>query len=290
MIQKILSRPIKIKKLEINIWCILLFGIGLYFHFLDVLLIAYSITAIHECAHIFVAKMCGTEIDGVEILPFGITMRVAQNYIKDTTSEIKIALAGPVSNLLIVYFTYGFYDGMYREYIITASLVMGIFNFLPALPLDGGRVLRVLLVKKLGHIRAANVALNISYGLGFLICGAGLYALYVTKFNFSFLLIGGFLIANITEERRNANMIIMRDILYSRKKLSQKGVTQGEMLVTEESEKAKNILKMLSYDRYYIINIVDNRMRIIKSITETELIELMAIYGMNICMKKFVEF
>ena len=235
------------------------------------------------------AKMCGTEIDGVEILPFGITMRVAQNCIKDTTSEIKIALAGPVSNFLIAYFVYGFYDGLYKEYIITASLVMGIFNILPALPLDGGRILRALLVKKLGHIRAANVTLNISYGLGFLIFAAGLYALYITKFNFSFLLIGGFLIANITEERKNANMIIMKDILYSRKKLSQKGVSQGEMLVAEENQKAKNILKMLSYDRYYIIYIVDNHMRIIKSITETELIESMAIYGMNICMKKIVE-
>lgn len=289
MTLKLLTRPIKIKKLEINLWCIVLFGVGFYFRFFDVLLIAYTITAIHECAHIFVAKMCGTEIDGVEILPFGITMRVAQNYIKDTMREIKIALAGPVSNFLIAYFTYGFYDGVYREYIITVSLVMGIFNILPALPLDGGRILRALLVKKMGHIRAANMALNISYGLGFLIFGAGLYALYITKFNFSFLLIGGFLIANITEERKNANMIIMRDILYSRKKLSQNGVAQGEMLVAEESEKAKNILKMLSYDRYYIINIVDNHMRIIKSITETELIELMAIYGMNICMKKFVE-
>lgn len=289
MTLKLLTRPIKIKKLEINLWCIVLFGVGFYFRFLDVLLIAYTITAIHECAHILVAKMCGTEIDGVEILPFGITMRVAQNYIKDTMWEIKIALAGPVSNFLIAYFTYGLYDGVYREYIITASLVMGIFNILPALPLDGGRILRAMLVKKMGHIRAANMALNISYGLGFLIFGAGLYALYITKFNFSFLLIGGFLIANITEERKNANMIIMRDILYSRKKLSQNGVAQGEMLVAEECEKAKNILKMLSYDRYYIINIVDNHMRIIKSITETELIEFMAIYGMNICMKKFVE-
>ena len=289
MTLKILIKPIKIKKLEINLWSILLFGIGFYFHFFDVLLIAYTITAIHECAHISVAKMCGTEIDGVEILPFGITMRVAQNCIKDIMSEIKIAAAGPVSNFLIAYFTYGFYDGLYKEYIITASLVMGIFNILPALPLDGGRILRALLVKKLGHIRAANVTLNISYGLGFLIFAAGLYALYITKFNFSFLLIGGFLIANITEERKNANMIIMKDILYSRKKLSQKGVSQGEMLVAEENQKAKNILKMLSYDRYYIIYIVDNHMRIIKSITETELIESMAIYGMNICMKKFVE-
>ena len=289
MTLKNLMKPIKIKKLEISLWSILLFVTGFYFRFFDMLIIAYTITAIHECAHILVAKKCGTKIDGVEILPFGITMRVAQNCIKDTNSEIKISLAGPLSNFLIGYLVYGFYNGIYKEYIITASLVMGIFNILPVLPLDGGRILRALLVKRLGHIRAANVSLNISWGLGFLIFAAGVYALYITKFNFSFLVIGGFLIANITEERKNANMIIMMDILYSRKKLLEKGVSQGGILVAEENQKAKYILKMLSYDRYYIINIVDSHMRILKTVTETELIELMAIYGMNICMKKIVE-
>lgn len=247
------------------------------------------ITAIHETAHILNAKMCDVEIDGIEILPFGITMRVAQNCIKDTMAEIKIATAGPVSNFLIAYFIYGFYDGTYKDYIITTSLVMGIFNLIPALPLDGGRILRALLVRKLGHIRAANVSVNISYFLGFLIFAAGLYALYITKFNFSFLLIGGFLVANITEERKNANMIIMNDILYSRKKLAQKGVSQADVLVAEQNRSAKSILKMLSYDRYFVINILDSHMGIIKTVTETELIEAMAIYGMNISMKKIVE-
>jgi len=285
-----LNKPIKFKKLEINLWCIILFAVGFYFRFFDILLIAYTITAIHEFAHILTAKMCDVKIDGVEVLPFGITMRIAKNCINNTSSEVKIAIAGPVSNFLISYFVYGFYEGMYKDYIITASLAMGLFNLLPVLPLDGGRVLRALLVKKYGHIRAANITFNISYVSVFFILAGGLYALYLTKFNFSFLLIGGFLIANITEERKNANMIIMKDILYSRKKLLEKGVSQGDLLIAEEDEKAKNILKKLSYDRYYIIKIVDNHMGIIKTVTETELIEYMAIYGMNITLKKIVGF
>lgn len=281
-------KPLKIKKLEIHIWTVLLFAVGLFFDFFNILLIAYTITAIHETAHIVTAKMCNVKIDGVEILPFGITMRIDKSCITDTWNEIKIGLAGPVSNFLIAYFVYGFYGGIYKEYIMTASLVMGIFNLIPALPLDGGRIVRALLVKKLGHIRAATVAIAITNVLAFFIIISGLYMLYITGFNFSFLLIGGFLTANLTEERKNADMIIMKDILYSRKKLSRKGVSNGNILVAEASEKAKNVLKMLSYDRYYIINIVDSRMQVVRTVTETELIENMAAYGMNITMKKFV--
>lgn len=282
-------KPFKIKKTEIHIWTVLLFAVGLFFDFFQVLVIAYTITAIHETAHILVAKKCGVEIDGVEILPFGITMRAVKNCITDTWDEIKIALAGPMSNLLIAYFVYGLYNGAYKEYIITASLVMGAFNLLPALPLDGGRIMRAFLVKKLGHIRATTVAIDITNVLAILIIASGLYVIYITGFNFSFLLIGGFLIANLTEEKKNANMIIMKDILFSRKKLTEKGVSRGDVLVAELGEKAKNVLKMLSYDRYFVINIVDSRMRVVRTVTETELIESIAAYGMNISMKKFVE-
>ncbi len=282
-------RSIKIGKAEIHIWFILLFSAGLFFDFFEALVIAYSITAVHELAHIFVAKMCRVEVDGVEILPFGITMRLAKNCITNTYDEIKIALAGPLSNFLIAYFVYGFYDGMYREYVITASLAMGIFNLLPALPLDGGRILRAFMVKKIGHIRATSFAISVTNVMAIFIIAGGLYAIYATGFNFSFLIIGSFLIANLTEEKKNADMIIMMDILFSRKKLADKGISYGNVLVAETGQRAKSILKMLSYDRYYIISIADSRMSIVKTITETELIEAMAVYGMDITMKKIVE-
>lgn len=283
-------KPLKFKKLEIHLWTVLLFGAGLFFDFFEILVISYAVTAIHETAHIITAKMCNVETDGVEMLPFGITMRLSKDCITDTWDEIKIALAGPLSNFLIVYFVYGFYDGVYREYIITASLAMGIFNLLPALPLDGGRIMRAFFVRRLGHIRAATVSLGISKIVIVILVCAGLYILYATGFNFSFLLIGGFLAANITEERKNANMIIMKDILFSRKKLSKKGTVHGSVLVADIDEKAKNILKKLSYDRYYLINITDSRMCVLRTVTETELIEKMAVFGMNITMKKIVEF
>ena len=282
-------KPIRIGKAEIHIWFVLLFAVGLFFNFIQILVIAYAITAVHELAHIILAKSCKVKVDGVEILPFGITMRLSKNYITNTYDEIKIALAGPLSNFLIAYFIYGFYNGYYKEYIITASLIMGAFNLLPALPLDGGRVMRALLVERFGHIRAATVAIYVTNIMAIFIIAAGLYAIYATGFNFSFLLIGGFLIANLTEEKKNANMIIMKDILFSRKKLADKGVSHSNVLVVEINEKAKKILKMLSYDRYYIISIADSRMNIVKTITETELIEAMAVYGMDTTMKKIVE-
>lgn len=287
MLSDILSASVKLKKLEVNYFTFLLFASAFVFHFFNQLFIVYIITAIHECAHIYVAKKCGVEIKSIEILPFGVTMRVADNVIKDTSQEAKIALAGPVSNFIVAYFTYGFYMGFYREYIIAASLLMGVFNLFPALPLDGGRIMRSILVKKYGCIRATAISVTVTRVVAVVIFVFGLYALYLTGFNFSFLVIGCFLGANITEERKNANAVMMKDILYSRKKLQDAG--RSEVIVVNEGKSASDILKRLSYDKYCIIHIIDENMKNRVIITETQLIETMAVYGMNIPLKKFVK-
>ena len=281
-------RPVKAGKVEIQLLTILLFAISLFFDFFEMLLAAYCITALHECAHVLVAKMCKVPIDGVEVLPFGITMRVRDECIVKPYDEIKISLAGPVCNFLTAFFTYGLWWGVYRDYIITSSMAMGIFNLLPALPLDGGRILRAVLVKRLGHIRATTVAFKVTRVTALLIAIAGLYIVYATGFNFSFLLIGVFLLANLTEERKRANTIIMKDILYSRKKLASQGALRADILVADVNEKAFSVIENLSYDRYYMVNVINSRMDVLKVVTETEIIEKTATYGMNTTLKKIV--
>ena len=281
-------RPVKAGKVEIQLLTILLFAIILFFDFFEMLLAAYCITALNECAHVIVAKMCKVPIDGVEVLPFGITMRVRDECIVKPYDEIKISLAGPVCNFLTAFFTYGLWWGVYRDYIITSSMAMGIFNLLPALPLDGGRILRAVLVKRLGHIRATTVAFKVTRVTALLIAIAGLYIVYATGFNFSFLLIGGFLLANLTEERKRANIIIMKDILYSRKKLAKQGTVRADILVADVNEKAFSVIENLSYDRYYMVNVINSRMDVLKVVTETEIIEKTATYGMNTTLKKIV--
>jgi len=56
------------------------------------------------------------------------------------------------------------------------NLVIGVFNLLPAFPLDGGRVLRSLLDPRLGRLRATRVAAGVSKGLAVALAILGLLA------------------------------------------------------------------------------------------------------------------
>lgn len=287
MLLKILSKPIKILCIEFHWTVLLLFVIAFRLEFLHRLLIAYGITAIHESAHIMVAQRLGIKIRKIEVLPFGITAGLCDEGIKRPEDEIKIALAGPLSNFMIAYLAYGFLDGWWSDYIVCTSLVIGIFNLIPALPLDGGRILKAILVRKFGCIRGYGVAMKVTAFCGVVTAAVGIWALYVTGFNFSFLIIGAFLIANITEETKALRMIVMKDILYSRRKLED-GNGRGEILVVREDERAAGVLSEISYDKYYLICIVDGGAEILHIMTETAFVEGLAVFGIDVHMRKFV--
>ncbi|MBR0276934.1 MAG: site-2 protease family protein [Clostridia bacterium] len=286
--KKRILKPIKIGKAEINFFVLVLLVISMFFNFFREILILYSIAFLHEAAHIFVTFKTGEKISKVEILPFGITAMLDDYGIKKTGNEIKIALAGPALNFLLAYLAYGFYKGNWRDFLISSNIIMGTFNLLPAMPLDGGRILKALLSAKYGHIKASSFVIKITIVTACAVGVLGILALYVSKFNFSLLLICAFLIANITEERKTSGIIIMKDILYSRKKLAG-GFCKGQPLIAYIDEKAKNILKMITYDKYFVISVLDGKGSVVCTVTETELIEYMAVYGMEISMKIFAD-
>ena len=59
--------------------------------------------------------------------------------------------------------------------------------------------------------------------------------------------------------------------------------------MADVNERALGVIENLSYDRYYMVNVINSRMEVLKVVTETEIIEKTAAYGMNVTLKKIVE-
>lgn len=288
MLLKILTKPIRIFGIEVHQSVLVLFLIAFGFGFLRRLSIAYVITALHECAHILTARRLGIKIEKTEILPFGITARLCNEGIKNPWDEVVVALSGPLCNLLIAYLSFCLSEGWWQNYIFYTSLVIGVFNLIPALPLDGGRVLKAIMVSCFGCIRGYGIAMRVTAVFGVAIVLFGIWVFYVTGFNFSFLLIGAFLIANITEETKASKIVVMKDILYSRQKLKESPCQRCGVLVVTDEENAWRVLWSLTYNRYYIINIADGEGKILRTITETAFVQGLGVWGTNIPMRKFV--
>jgi Zn-dependent protease/CBS domain-containing protein len=146
---------------------------------------------LHELGHAWQARREGMEIDAITLWLFG---GVAQfkGMFPTAGAEFRVAIAGPLVSLgLGVLFVLlalaglpSAVDGVvaWLGYINLALLV---FNLIPALPLDGGRVLRAALWQARGDLGwATRVAADIGVGWGYLFIGIGL-AMLIFQGSFS---------------------------------------------------------------------------------------------------------
>jgi Zn-dependent protease len=78
------------------------------------------------------------------------------------------------------------------------NLLLGAFNLLPALPMDGGRMLRAFLARHRTNLEATVVAARVARVLGALMMAVGLF------YDFWFLLIGLFVLLGANAEEQAA--------------------------------------------------------------------------------------
>jgi Zn-dependent protease/CBS domain-containing protein len=167
---------------------------------------------LHELGHALQARRERLEIDGITLWLFG---GVAQfkGELPSAGAELRIAVAGPAVSLVIgiacslLALAAGLPEAAdaVAAWLGYVNLALLVFNLMPALPLDGGRVLRSLLWLRTGDLsQATAVAGTAARAFAFLLIGGGI-ALFILDGAFSgawLAFIGWFLLQASTAEVR----------------------------------------------------------------------------------------
>ena len=178
---------------------------------------------IHEISHSLVAQKYGLGVSEIELYLFGGVSKIEEEP-KTPKSEIIIAIVGPLSSLLIggSMFLVLFLP-LHLNTIISITLFysgisnigLGIFNLLPAFPIDGGRVLRALLWRRRKNLISATRSAS-KMGVFF---GYGLMAYGVLQI-FTFGLIGGLWLiiigSYLKNSARQSYVQILNDVTLSK--------------------------------------------------------------------------
>ncbi len=143
---------------------------------------------IHEFAHSLQAIRFGARVKEIVLLPIGGVSRM-ESMPEKPGQEFVVAIVGPLTSFMIAGLLYvlGRVLGIELElsvdalrrilastslealltYLVVANIVLGVFNMLPAFPMDGGRVLRSLLAMRLGQTRATKIAVVVGEVMAF---------------------------------------------------------------------------------------------------------------------------
>ena len=135
---------------------------------------------IHEICHLFAGLILKMKIKRITIMPIGLSIEFKIPYedlnskiLKSNKLELKkifIAIAGPLSNIIIVLITLLLNINIeLKNSIIYSNLLIAMFNLLPLYPLDGGRILKSVLCLIKGKRKAESLINKISNIMFFLI-------------------------------------------------------------------------------------------------------------------------
>jgi Zn-dependent protease/CBS domain-containing protein len=153
-------------------------------------LLFFGSVLFHEIAHSLMAIRSGKPVRSITLFIFGGVSEIGKEADRPG-EEIRIALVGPVSS----YFLAAAFGGVWllsrgRALVIgevslwlaTVNLILGTFNLLPGIPLDGGRVLRGVAWSVTGDKdRATRLAVGAGRTIGYLMILGGVFVAF--RFN-----------------------------------------------------------------------------------------------------------
>ena len=126
--------------------------------------LAFASVVLHELGHALVARQLGVRVSGIELGFFGGAAKMV-DLPRTANHELRIAAAGPAVSLMLGGVGLGLaalsHVGLFAM-VGWINLVLAGFNLIPALPMDGGRILRALLTRKMDFIQATDVAVKVA--------------------------------------------------------------------------------------------------------------------------------
>lgn len=148
-------------------------GFVLTGHYLN-LIIFTSLIIIHELGHYITARLNNFNVEKIIIYPYGGLTKISDMVNRDICEELLIATSGVIIQYLFYLFIFFLYKNfLIREYTYNLYNLynnqMIFFNLLPIYPLDGGKILNLLLYKYFSFNKANILTILISIIIIFII-------------------------------------------------------------------------------------------------------------------------
>ncbi len=144
-----------------------------------VAVLLFTSVLLHELGHALTATRLGLPISGIDLHVFGGTAKMAAPP-RSPKEEAIIAIAGPVVSALLGVLGLGVAAllptspvASVASFVGAVNLSLFAFNLLPALPMDGGRVLRAGLASRMGFVEGTKRAVSVGVAIAVLVGVAG---------------------------------------------------------------------------------------------------------------------
>ena len=187
-------------------------GFVLTWYYLN-LIVFTSLILVHELGHYLMARVNHFHVTKIVIYPYGGMTKIEDMINRDISEELLIATAGIIMQYLFYLIIGTFYQkGFIREYTYELYTLynnqMIFFNLLPIYPLDGAKILNLILDKYFPYNRANTLTMVISVIVIGIIVGLSIY-----QCSYSNLMVMGLLLTYLYDFFKKRKYLYQRFLL-----------------------------------------------------------------------------
>ncbi|MHB8125930.1 MAG: M50 family metallopeptidase [Desulfitobacteriaceae bacterium] len=275
---------------------LLLLGVYALLGLLPEALLAFGLVVGHEVAHLLVAKAYGFRVLSLELFPFGGTVTCDDIFEGRKVEETLMALAGPFFNIILLFLGQslrwqGIWVGTLAEDFVRFNFLLAIFNFLPVLPLDGGRVVRAIYAQVFGFVKTTKALAWAGKIVGIIFALTGIVLIYQTSLSGETLvlfLLGGFFWLAGNKEISAARLTFLRQLTRKKEELVRKGLMRSKWITVYQDTSLIRVIEELTPDSYALIVLPNQDFGVARTFTETEILEGMLREGIDYPVGKLV--
>ncbi|MDF2647363.1 MAG: peptidase family [Paenibacillus sp.] len=260
------------------LFTLIMIGSAITGYFLEAVTL-FGIVLVHEMGHLAAANGFGWRVREVQLLPFGGVLVVDELGTAPTHEELIVSLAGPLQHvwMILVALLMKWVDvgaSSWWDYFIEANLMIGLFNLIPVMPLDGGKVMQSLLGYLLSYHNTILYTAWISMILSLAIIVIAIIQLISGHLPLNILVIGIFLLVSNWYAYRQLPYHFFRFLIGRGNRMSQllsRGTLAQPIVITRHRTMAET-LKLFMREKYHLIYIVGETGRIQAVLPEQQLV------------------
>ncbi|GAE36777.1 M50 family metallopeptidase [Halalkalibacter akibai] len=169
-----------LSKIKVNPLFWFVVGIGVFTGYFREVLMIFTIVFIHEMGHAIAAHWFKWRINKIELLPFGGVAEVEDPGNRPFHEELIVIIAGPLQHVWMMLLSYvlvhfSFWTSTDHHLFVWHNLMILVFNLLPILPLDGGRLVQLWCTYRYPYVRALTISRFASGTCLAVLCGISLF-------------------------------------------------------------------------------------------------------------------
>lgn len=241
----------------------------------NMLFIIIISVGVHEIGHALCARALNMKVQEVYFFPLGGVSKMNTKLENAGWKETVISLFGPLINITMACIAYAIQENVALNFslwpFITTNITLAAFNLLPALPLDGGRALRAMMMSVVGKEQATNVCVRLSYliSIGFVALFA--LSIYMDMTQWMLLPIGVFLFMGARQEKKNCTGYF--GVLSNKTAaFNSQPATKMRYVAVPRDTKIGDVIKTLPHTQICKVVVMDEDLHTLYEMDEGELV------------------